>query len=182
MLLGLDNAGKTALLRRLTGGGFAAAAPTVGFDVQSLRRPADGLRVDVVDVGGAAALRPYWRNYAGGGVGSGGGGGGGGVGALAFAVDSADSRRLGEAALELAQLLADERLAAAPLLVLANKQDLASARPAHVIGDALGLDLVRGRAWRMQGCSAKEGYGVEEGMTWLVGQVGGQVGGGGGGG
>lgn len=179
LLLGLDNAGKTALLRRLTGGGFAAAAPTVGFDVKSMlvaegggRQTGPGLRLDVFDVGGGAALRPYWLSFP-----------GRRPDAVAFCADASDRRRLGEAAAELLELLSDDRLAGAPLLVFATKQDAGGAMAPGDVAEALGLgaSAARGRAWRMQGCSAKEGYGVEEGMSWLVEQLLGGGGGGGGG-
>jgi len=55
--------------------------------------------------------------------------------------------------------------------VLANKQDLLNAMPAHEIAEALSLYLIRDRAWQIQGCSAKEGFGIGDGMTWLVKQL-----------
>ena len=65
----------------------------------------------------------------------------------------------------------EEKLRGAALLVLANKQDLLGALPPHEVAEALGLFLIRDRAWQIQGCSAKEGAGLAEGMGWLVRQV-----------
>jgi ADP-ribosylation factor-like protein 3 len=65
----------------------------------------------------------------------------------------------------------EEKLARVALLVLANKQDLLNALPPHEVAEALGLFLVRDRAWQIQGCSAKDGSGLGEGMGWLVRQV-----------
>jgi ADP-ribosylation factor-like protein 3 len=62
----------------------------------------------------------------------------------------------------------EEKLAGVPLLVLANKQDLISALPADDVAEALSLFLIRDRAWQIQGCSAKDGSGLHEGMGWVV--------------
>jgi ADP-ribosylation factor-like protein 3 len=62
----------------------------------------------------------------------------------------------------------EEKLAGVPLLVLANKQDLISALPADDIAEALSLFLIRDRGWQIQGCSAKDGSGLHEGMEWVV--------------
>ena len=45
-----------------------------------------------------------------------------------WVVDSADERRMEEAAQELVQLLGQEKLQGVPVLVFANKQDLLSAK------------------------------------------------------
>lgn len=58
-----------------------------------------------------------------------------------------------------------------PVLVLANKQDLLSALSADDIAEGLGLCLIRDRPWQIQGCSAKDGSGLQDGMEWLVRQV-----------
>jgi ADP-ribosylation factor-like protein 3 len=58
-----------------------------------------------------------------------------------------------------------------PVLVLANKQDLITALSADDIAESLNLFLIRDRPWQIQGCSAKEGTGLQEGMEWLVRQV-----------
>jgi ADP-ribosylation factor-like protein 3 len=113
----------------------------------------------VWDVGGQAAIRPYWRNYF------------DATDALVYVIDCADRRRVAESGVELAQLLEEDKLSGAALLVLANKQDLLRAMPAAEVAEALSLALIRDRPWQIQGCSAREGYGVEEGMGWLVDRV-----------
>jgi signal recognition particle receptor subunit beta len=65
----------------------------------------------------------------------------------------------------------EDKLAGVALLVLANKQDLLNAMPAHEIAEELGLSMIRDRPWQIQGCSAREGFGIEEGMGWLVKQA-----------
>ncbi len=65
----------------------------------------------------------------------------------------------------------EEKMQGVPVLVLANKQDLLNALPADDIAEALNLFLIRDRPWQIQGCSAKDGSGLQEGMSWLVKQV-----------
>lgn len=70
-----------------------------------------------------------------------------------------------------APMTQEDKMVAVPLLVLANKQDLLQALPASEIAAALNLCLVRDRAWQIQGCSARSGDGLMEGMEWLIRQL-----------
>lgn len=62
-------------------------------------------------------------------------------------------------------------MAGVPLLIFANKQDLVHAAPADEIAEILDLTCIRDRSWQIQGCSAKEGAGLREGMEWLMKQI-----------
>ena len=55
-----------------------------------------------------------------------------------------------------------------PLLVYANKQDLVGALTADDLAEALNLFTIRDRPWQIQGCSAKDGEGLQEGMEWVI--------------
>lgn len=55
--------------------------------------------------------------------------------------------------------------------MLANKQDLLGALPPHEVAEVLSLFAIRDRPWQIQGCSARDGSGLPEGMGWLVKQV-----------
>jgi len=72
-------------------------------------------------------------------------------------VDSADERRLADCKHELSKLLHEEKLAGAPLLILANKQDVGSALPKQQIIEALALQDISKRHWFVLGCSAVTG-------------------------
>jgi ADP-ribosylation factor-like protein 2 len=76
--------------------------------------------------------------------------------------------RLQDCRAELSNLLKEERLAGATLLVLANKQDLHGAATPAEIAEALQLAAVQRRHWKIQSCSAFSGEGLEEGMRFLV--------------
>ena len=69
---------------------------------------------------------------------------------------------------ELQQLLQQERLAGASLLVFANKQDIEGALTADEIRAELQLDAVEKRHWRIESCSAFTGSGLASGVDWIV--------------
>lgn len=83
-------------------------------------------------------------------------------------VDSVDVARLGDAAEELARLLLEERLEGAPLLVMANKQDVRGALAPEALEGALALEKLAHRKHLLQACSAVAGDGVREGFAWVV--------------
>ena len=86
-------------------------------------------------------------------------------------IDSADVRRLDEAAQELSELLAEEKLSAVPLLIYANKQDLEYASSASDMAEGLMLHAIKDRAWQIQPCSATSGEGVKDGMDWVCANI-----------
>lgn len=61
LLLGLDNAGKTTLLKQLASEDVAHVTPTAGFNIKSVL--SSGFKLNVWDIGGQRKIRPYWRNY-----------------------------------------------------------------------------------------------------------------------
>ena len=91
---------------------------------------------------------------------------------MIYVIDATDRRRLHENSIELRRLLDSPRLVGVPLLLLANKQDLAGALPASEIEACLHLRTIRDRAWNCLGCSAfrgeGEGDGFVRGLKWLA--------------
>ena len=61
LVLGLDNAGKTTILKKLSEEDIESIMPTQGFNIKSLSH--DGFKLNVWDIGGQKAIRPYWKNY-----------------------------------------------------------------------------------------------------------------------
>uniref|UniRef100_A0A3B3SRS1 ADP ribosylation factor like GTPase 3 n=1 Tax=Paramormyrops kingsleyae TaxID=1676925 RepID=A0A3B3SRS1_9TELE len=187
LLLGLDNGGKTTLLKQLASEDVSHITPTQGFNVKSVQ--SQGFRLNVWDIGGQRKIRPYWRNYF------------ENTDVLIYVIDSADRKRFEEtgqvasvclclglpgvllicsseppvylfacahvSGQELAELLDEEKLSGVPVLVFANKQDLLTAAPASEIAEGLNLHTIRDRIWQIQSCSALTGEGVQDGMTWV---------------
>ena len=56
-----------------------------------------------------------------------------------------------------------------PVLVFANKTDIATMKPAQIV-EKLGLHQER-RAWNLQPCCALNGDGIVEGFEWLLKEV-----------
>jgi len=156
LMLGLDNAGKTTVLKKLSDEDISHIMPTQGFNIKSLVH--EGFKLNVWDIGGQKTIRPYWSNYF------------ESSDALVYVIDSSDSRRLAESGQELRELLAEDKLGGVPLLVFANKQDLLQAVSADEIAGQLALGNIADRTWTIQACSAKTGEGLQEGMEWMVGQ------------
>ena len=157
MILGLDNAGKTTILRKLSDEDITTTTPTQGFNIKYVLH--SGFKLKVWDIGGQKTIRPYWRNYY------------ENTEALIYVVDAADRKRIDEAGFELDEILSEEKLATVPLLVFANKSDLLQAKSADEIAEALSLFNIKDRPWQIQACSAKTGNGLEPGLKWVVKQV-----------
>ncbi|CAG9859652.1 unnamed protein product [Phyllotreta striolata] len=157
LLLGLDNAGKTTILKRFNGEPINTISPTLGFNIKTLEH--NGFKLNMWDVGGQKSLRSYWRNYF------------ECTDGLIWVVDSADKRRLEDCKAELNTLLKEERLAGATLLVFANKQDLPGALGLDELRSVLELDDIKTHHWRIISCSAVTGENLLAGMDWVVSDI-----------
>ncbi|XP_034631438.1 ADP-ribosylation factor-like protein 2 isoform X2 [Trachemys scripta elegans] len=141
LMLGLDNAGKTTILKKFNGEDIDTISPTLGFNIKTLEHR--GFKLNIWDVGGQTSLRSYWRNYF------------ESTDGLIWVVDSADQQRL-------------QRLAGATLLIFANKQDLPGALSSNAIREALELDSIKSHHWCIQACSAFTGENLLTGIDWLL--------------
>src|SRR5688572_5961345 len=61
LLLGLDNAGKTSILKKLSDEEISHIMPTQGFNIKTMAK--EGFKLTVWDIGGQKAIRPYWQHY-----------------------------------------------------------------------------------------------------------------------
>uniref|UniRef100_A0A915KJD0 ADP-ribosylation factor-like protein 3 n=1 Tax=Romanomermis culicivorax TaxID=13658 RepID=A0A915KJD0_ROMCU len=147
LLLGLDNAGKTTLLKGLASEDITHITPTQGFNIKSVI--SDGIKLNVWDIGGQRKIRPYWKNYF------------ENTDVLIYVIDSADRKRFDETGMELLDLLEEEKLNGVPLLIFANKQDLMNAAASSEIAEGLQLHTLRDRTWQIQACSAATMEGVK---------------------
>jgi len=161
LFLGLDNAGKTTILKHLSGEDTSAVSPTLGFDIKTLVH--GKYTLNIWDVGGQRTLRPYWRNYF------------EQTDALVWVVDSSDRLRMQDCREELHSLLQEDRLAGASLIILANKQDLAGAMNDVEIREALDLRIIKTHNWMIMPCSAVTGQNVAEALEWVVNDVAGRI-------
>ncbi|OMO81666.1 hypothetical protein CCACVL1_12313 [Corchorus capsularis] len=152
---GLDNSGKTTIVLKINGEDTSVISPTLGFNIKTITY--QKYTLNIWDVGGQRTIRSYWRNYF------------EQTDGLVWVVDSSDLRRLDDCKMELDNLLKEERLSGASLLILANKQDIKGALTPSEIAKVLNLEAMdKTRHWEIVGCSAYTGEGLLEGFDWLV--------------
>uniref|UniRef100_A0AC35U7Y6 ADP-ribosylation factor-like protein 3 n=1 Tax=Rhabditophanes sp. KR3021 TaxID=114890 RepID=A0AC35U7Y6_9BILA len=154
LLLGLDNAGKTTVLKKLASEDVSHITPTQGFNVKTV--VSGEIKLNVWDIGGQRKIRPYWKNYF------------EGIDILIYVIDSSDRKRLEETGLELTDILEEEKLKNVPILIFANKQDLITSAKASDIASLLQLTSIRDRLWQIQPSSAITEEGIKEGMDWIT--------------
>ncbi|KAM3449412.1 hypothetical protein MY3296_006957 [Beauveria thailandica] len=154
LMLGLDNAGKTTIVKKILNEDVHTVSPTLGFIIKTIDY--DGYKLNIWDVGGQKTLRSYWRNYF------------EKTDALIWVVDSTDRLRIEDCREELHGLLQEERLAGACLLIFANKTDVDGCMTEAEILQALRLDEIRTHQWHILQCSAMTGKNLKEGLAWVV--------------
>ena len=128
VIVGLDNAGKTTMLKSMAQEETGNICPTTGINRKSIIQ--DGVKLNVMDLGGQRELRPYWNTHL---------KGGDGINGIIYVVDSSDEVRFQESKMELDNLLIEDELFNIPLLVFANKQDIETALDSEQIVDELCL-------------------------------------------
>lgn len=146
-------AGKTTVLYKLHLGEVVVSQATVGSNVEQIQYK--NITMEVWDLGGQQKLRPFWATYY------------KDTDAVVVVVDSTDRARLGLAKSELFTLLANQDVAAAPILIFANKQDLKDAMTAAELTKALSLHDIKRHDWHIQPCSGVTGTGLLDGLAWL---------------
>ncbi|KAJ3095568.1 hypothetical protein HDU97_006799 [Phlyctochytrium planicorne] len=194
LVLGLDNAGKTSILYRLKLHEAQETAPTVGFNVETIKFK--NIVFQMWDCGGQDSIRPLWVD----------------VffntpeivaipsgdpihhhltlfhlhspknsfrqqnkqrhyfknsNGLVFVVDSTDKSRFSEAGAELRRILESPEMESVAVLVVANKQDLPEAMSVDDVSRGLGLYSIKSHHWNAVGASAVTGDGLAGGLQWL---------------
>lgn len=161
LILGIDKAGKTSLLEKLKslysnleGLPPDRIVPTVGLNIGRL----EVLSTKIVfwDLGGQVGLRTIWEKYY------------EEAHAVIYVIDAACPSRFEDSKSALEKLLRHEDLIGAPVLILANKQDLPGAASAEEVARYLDLKELDDRNYMFEGISAHEGIGVKVAIDWLV--------------
>ena len=118
LVLGLDNDGKTTLLKFLSSEDPSKVEkPTKGFNVKTIVK--NWFKLNVWYISGQSAIRTYWENYY------------DRIDELVFVVDSSDDYRLDETTFVFKILVAEPKLSKIPILVFVNKQDINKIKMMH---------------------------------------------------
>jgi small GTP-binding protein len=158
LILGLDNAGKTAVLYALKlEEPMEYTVPTVGFNVEEIQL--GHVNIKMWDIGGQSKIRELWPHYF------------EQANGIAFVVDSNDIDRLQLARNELHALIANKELVGKPFLILANKQDLPRAATKEQLIKHLGLELIHTSPWHIIDCCAIKNTTLRHGFEWLSEQI-----------
>ncbi|NXD00117.1 AR13B protein, partial [Certhia familiaris] len=163
IMVGLDNAGKTATVRGIQGESPEDVAPTVGFSKIDLKQ--GRFEVTIFDLGGGKRIRNIWRNYYAESYG------------VIFVVDSSDIERMEETKEAMIEVLKSPKISGKPVLVLANKQDREGALSEADVIESLSLErLVNEHKCLCQiepcsaimGCGKKIDKSIKKGLFWLL--------------
>ena len=128
VFLGLDNAGKTALLHVLKNDRVTQTRPTIHPTSEELKM--GNLKLNTYDLGGHETARKIWKDYF------------PAVHAILFLVDSVDVNRFPEAKKELEKILDTPELVNIPIAILGNKIDMNGAVNVDELKTALGYDEI----------------------------------------
>jgi small GTP-binding protein len=155
-IVGLENAGKTTLAKRIQTGKFMKTiTPTHGLDIESVE--IKGNLFQLFDLGGQIAFRElFWQTYVKLSHG------------LIFVIDSSDTTRLDQVIEWFWKCL--EWNPTAPILILANKSDLVHVELDELITN-IKLDQLpiqnSQRSFRIFEVSTKTGTNIDEAMGWF---------------
>jgi small GTP-binding protein len=156
---GIDNAGKSSLMRLLTTGKFEFDffPPTKKFRISHVKLDS-GATLVCWDMPGQKIFRPDWLR------------GAQASNILLFVLDLADTTRYEEAKAEFWNMVNLYELQGLPILFLANKTDLVSSPPkdeAKNLEEIFGLQKLHLRSWKILFSSLPERKGISELINWM---------------
>lgn len=154
IIVGLDNAGKTTILYQFLLNEVVHTSPTIGSNVEEI--VCKKTRFVMWDIGGQESLRASWSTYY------------ANSDFVILVVDSTDRERLHISKKELHEMLQNEDLKRAKLLVFANKQDIKGCMSAAEISQQLKLTSLKDHTWQIQACCALTGSGLSNGLEWML--------------
>ncbi|KAL4433172.1 hypothetical protein ABPG74_010867 [Tetrahymena malaccensis] len=152
-MLGQNAAGKTTILFQMKLGQYIQNLPTIQFNVESVEYK--NIKLTIWDIAAQQNLRELYRHYS------------KGKYALIYVLDSTNPNRMDEAKQTIEKVIQSQDMNGIPVLILANKQDIATMNVSE-ISNKLQLHTIKGIGqWLIQGCCAKNGEGICDGLDWL---------------
>lgn len=157
IILGMQNAGKTTILYRLSLGQLVKTTPTIGSNVEELTY--NNVKSQAWDLGGQESTRSVWDVYY------------MNTDAIVYVIDSIDDEYYEESKTQFHKMLNNPALKNATILIFANKQDLPGAKTVNKLIEDYGFDKIKSHIWHIQSCSALKGEGLVTGIKWLSEQL-----------
>ncbi|CAD8080109.1 unnamed protein product [Paramecium primaurelia] len=150
-MIGLDNAGKTTILYKLNPKKIVTFIPRIGFNVEKLQLKQ--CEIFAWDIGGSdPRLQVYCPDdltYNG----------------IIIVIDSSDKERMICTIEDFHKLLSIEKFKDLPILLFANKKDLAQVNIKEIASEFMLEKLPQN--WHIQPCCAPTGEGIQEGLKWM---------------
>jgi len=157
IILGMQNAGKTTILYRLSLGQLVKTTPTIGSNVEELTY--NNVKFQAWDLGGQESTRSVWDVYY------------MNTDAIVYVIDSIDDEYYEESKIQFHKMLNNPALKNATILIFANKQDLPGAKTVNKLIEDYEFDKIKSHIWHIQSCSALKGEGLVTGIKWLSEQL-----------
>ena len=157
IILGVQEAGKTTILYRLSLGQFVKTSPTIGSNVEELTY--NNVKFQAWDLGGQESIRTLWDVYY------------VNTDAVIYVIDSKNDENFEISKSEFYKVLSNKNLKNSIILIFANKQDLPGAKNINKIVEDYELNKIKDHIWHIQPCSAVNGEGLVNGIKWLSDQL-----------
>ncbi|KAK6202661.1 ADP-ribosylation factor family-domain-containing protein [Scheffersomyces amazonensis] len=164
LVLGLDNSGKTTIVKNMMGEDINIISPTMGFQINTLVYGNHTL--SIWDIGGQTTLRSFWGNYF------------DKTNVIVWVIDCISIERLQESYEELREkVILQDRLTGIYLCVVINKIDLMKDYDEnqlqvlkHTVIDKLDLhnQVPQLDKWSVHLVSGKSGTGLNAVLDWIV--------------
>lgn len=161
LILGVHKAGKTSLLEKLKaiylnseGLPPDRIVPTVGLNIGRIE--VSNAKLVLWDLGGQIGLRTIWEKYY------------EEAHAIVYMIDASCPSSFEDSKSALEKVLRHDDLRGAPLLILANKQDLPDAVSSEELARYLDLKELGERLYLFEAVSAHDGMGIKYAIEWLV--------------
>lgn len=161
LVLGLDNAGKSTITKKLKNEDVNSVAPTLGFQINTIHY--HDFNINLWDIGGQASIRSFWGNYY------------EQTDVVVWVIDALSTERLGEVYEELRdKVLLQDRLKGVYLAILINKIDLITSEHQDNVREQVEQELKLGTQIKDQlkfACflvSGKSGRNLEEVLNWII--------------
>lgn len=151
IILGLENTGKTTLLKLLTQGKIGCHEPTI-YTNKDVFYIGD-IIFDIYDLGSNGTLRSLWENFY--------------VDCIVFIIDVSDHSMLNTSVNELSKIIVS--LDKVPILVLGNKSDIRGSYTENELKEILLIS--NNDNIKVCMCSIVKKIGIKEGFEWIYSKI-----------